>query len=347
MQQGNALTLVLVGVAVALLAAMGVLVYLAQKAPQPIVPVARNASSENTVAEPAPDPRAGWRSYHDEDYSFTLLYPQGWVVEKGSILLDPAITIRPDIGTSSARGPWSHHERATHVSLYPQGVAREGLFGETRPSATIITLPRAVARDYILENGRVWGTLVTFEEHPKTWTDAGFVFARALVEEEEIVCLRAGTTVEEGSCDPLLGDSLVRNGFVDAEVLKTLELILTSIAFVTEDQAATQKPPEASGIRVFEPAPETRITSPLTVSGDVDSSWPSGNAIAVRLTDSAGNPLVSMVTEPKNARDGRVPFSVTLVFDPGTATSGVLMLGPESSLQAGTQHPTVEMPLSF
>jgi hypothetical protein len=354
-EQGNVVTLVLLALAVAVLAGMAVLYVLGRQDPKAIQPVGEAVRTPEVVSDDpvTVDPRAEWRTFVSDEYSFSLRYPPGWVVEEGQIGLEPAVTVRPDLGTTTNPGPWDHRATSTHVSVYPLGIPTEGVFGEMRPSDTIVPTPRAVARDYILENGRPFATMVVFEEWPQTWNEAGFVFARASIEDEEIVCLRGGLPVEEDdACDPLLGDDIVRNGFVDPEVRSTEQLILTSFAF-----RAVKDAPVAPGtasrtdelIKVTTPTPGDTVTSPLVIEGEARGPWYFEASFPVVLETNSGEVLIEApaVASGEWMTEDFVPFTVSLAYGETTATSGTLILQRANPADLASQANTLLIPVLF
>lgn len=355
-ERGNVVTLVLLGLAVAILAGVIVLYFYGNRNTVPLTPLdGNNGAGTSTDEVTQADPRADWSTYENSEFNFTIKYPPGWVVNEGTIGLEPAITIHPDLGTTSDLvAPWDHHTEATHLSIYPQGIPTEGIMGDERPSDIIVTAPRAVARDYILENGRPWATMVRFEAPPAGWNSSGFVLARALIEDEETICLRAGEPVPEGDCQPLTGDEIARSGYVDPALRETQKLMLTSFGFETSadplnETTSAQTRPIDDLIRVTSPVADSTVTSPLVIEGEARGTWFFEASFPVELRTSSGEVLVRA---PATATDDWmtedfVPFTVSLAFpEPQTAT-GTLLLERSNPSGLESQARSVSIPVRF
>lgn len=364
---GNAVTLTLLGLAVAIFAGVVVLYFIGRSTPQPIYmpePVAEKTQEEEVTKEP--DPREGWRVYNNEMYDFHLEYPEGWAVATGTLETgDPVVTVYPAM-LESTSSVYSHQDQATHVSVYPNGVATEGIAGEMESSDIIITIPGASAKDYLLRGGKVWATRVQFDKVPESWNAAGFVFARTYVEEEELFYMRGDTEIYQEQFDPVTGDHIERSGFIDVKVRAVQEEILRGFAFgqyieevdvPDEEQATTtatttEEVPTLDAallIQVETPLDGVLVESPLLVRGEARGQWYFEGDFPVRLEAADGTALAEV---PAPAQDEWmteefVPFEVSIVFDPGTATSGQLVLVRDNPSGLPENDAELVIPLYF
>lgn len=325
---GNAVALTLLGLAVAILAGVVVLYLIGKSAPQPMN-IPEPSSEEVIETETVANPREGWRVYESEEYGFRVEFPQGWVVATGTLSTgDPAITISQAVSTSSAETVFGIDDVASHVSIYPRGVTGSDIINKTKASEVVITVPQASASDYILKSGKPWATKATFEKSPESWSEAGFVFARTVIEEESLEYMRGDVQIAEFEFDPLKGDVLERSGFLDSKIRETQEEILRSFSFGIGDEVttATSTPPDF--VNLENPVRGAVVASPLTVRGDVLGEGYSDEDISIRLETSSGDVLAEVpVTLGEWLSQETIPFEVSLVFGATTATSGNLVLG--------------------
>jgi hypothetical protein len=336
-EKGNAVTLTLLGLSVAILAGVIVLYFIGKAKPMPVYTIPEPVDEDLFVEEKAEakNPREGWRTYTSEEYNFSFEYPPGWIVATGTLSTgDPAITTHPANGTMSV---YSHQDVATHVSFYPLGVATEGVRAVEKPSDVLIEVPQASATDYILKSGRPWATKAIFEQYPQSWNDSGFIFARLLIEEEELVYMRGGTEIQQYEFDPITGDHIERNGFVDTNMRETEEFVLLSFAFLESDGTVTEY--NEFSVIVDEPQENQLLTSPQTVRGQIPGDWYFGEEYPIRLETAAGDTVTeSFITGLEGWDSGAyIPFEVSLVFENPTATSGALIIGRDDTENTETK----------
>jgi hypothetical protein len=208
-------------IGVLLLVIVGVGIYLVSRSGDPAVPGPR----ERMVV--------GWELYRSEQFSFAIEHPPAWQVsEHLQAEITPMFNIRPP-GPDPER-PLDHHADATHLSIYPEGIPTEGVFGERAPTQMPVNDQVAEGWDYLLEDGTIWGTMLTFHHPPESWTESGFVWAAAAIQNLEVQCFRNDKQVGEAECDPLMGDRVVRRGEVDREERSVVEQMLATFRF-TDD----------------------------------------------------------------------------------------------------------------
>lgn len=333
-ERGNAVALTLLGLSVAILAGVVVLYFIGRSAPEqtfvqaPVAEEDENAEEEVLVT----NPRAGWRTYTSEEYSFSFEYPEGWIVATGTLQTgDPAISVAPAV-SSGETGVFSLLDSAMHVSVYPLGVAIGGIIDGTKTNENLTLTTQATISDYALITGSVWATKVMFEEMPPSWNSAGFVFARVPIQQEEIIYMRDGEVISEHEFDTFLGDSIGRKGFVDSVARNIEEEILQSFSFEGSEEVHTSTSKEGRFI-IDSPERGEIIKSPLSVQGQVFGKWFFEGDFSVRLETVDGEVLAEVPVIPQGVTDEETyaPFEVSLVFQDTTATSGVLFLGRSDS----------------
>ncbi len=337
---GNAVALTLLGLAVMIVAGVAVLYVTGRHTPQPIPTPREVASSTDDVV----DLRAGWKTYEDSQYAFTVQYPSEWVVATGTIGTGPVITFAPGVlGASSSA---VYHEAATRVSVYPRGTALWPPADESVQSPVIVAVPQASARDFILESKRPWATVVQFGRVPGTWDPSGIVVGRTAIE-DEAMRPSGGEGVDTASSSP---ERVVRTGFVDPALRGTVEEVLRSFVFAAAaPEGGEVGGGETANIVVEAPERGAVLTSPVTVRGKARGSWYFEASFPVTLRAADGTVLA---TVPARAigdwmTDDFVPFEVSVAFDPGTATSGELVLARDNPSGIRAQDASATVPVQF
>ncbi len=281
---------------------------------------------EVDTAEPR-DPRAGWRTYEDENYAFSLQYPQGWVVMPGNVLGVPVVTLYADgqVIPDTLAGP---HDAAFRVTVYPQGLPM-GSTGDREAEGTVdIPISGATARHLVLGDGTPWAARVHFERRPSSWDPAGFVLGRVPIMEEQIGYHRGDVGISPEEFDVYSGDEMVRYGYVDRQQWATLVLILESLTFT--DRAVSGDGPDWMQwsvdelIRVREPLPNSTVSSPLRVRGEARGMWYFEASFPVRLETLDGVVLteVPATAETDWMTEEFVAFDLVLVFPDIDAVEG-------------------------
>ncbi len=327
---GNAVTLTLLGLSVAILAGVAVLYFIGKTAPEQVyVPPSVDEERIENSAEVEKKPREGWSTYVSNTYDFSVEYPIGWVVATGTLSTgDPVVSLYKATGTSTDM-VFGQQDVASHVSVYPLGIATEGIQGVMSPSTVIVEVPQASAKDYVLfETKRPWATKATFEQHPASWNDSGFVFARVAIEEEELLYMRGEEEIAQYEFDPFTGDRVERIGFIDTAEREVQEEILRSFRF-TGEEVETLNENDSVHISIEAPKPDVIVTSPLSVQGTISGKWHFEDEYVVRVETIEGDVVTEVpITLEESQGDEEVsPFEVSLVFEvPTYATSGVVVI---------------------
>lgn len=346
-ERGNAVTLTLLGLSVAILAGIAVLYYIGKTKPEPIF-VARPAEEGTSTEATENDPRAGWNTYVDSMYDFSIEFPNGWVVATGTLSTgDPVVSVYKAMGTSTNM-VYSHQDVVSHVSVYPLGIAAEGIVGVMEPSKVIVTVPQASAKDYVLESGRPWATKAVFDVYPESWNASGFLFARSKIQEEEIKYMRGDTQIAQYEFDPFTGDSIVRSGFIDTQEREVEEEILRSFSFKDEKTQGS----EAQGKTITIEAPKAGevIKNPLVVRGSIPGGWYFEDTLATAWLKTDDGTIVAealVVPVENGGTQDAMQFEISLVFETPTATSGKLAIGEKEKGGTATEGSFVEIPVLF
>lgn len=338
-ERGNAVALTLLMLSVAVFAGVVVLYFIGRSdSVNPMPAVTDDKIADTATADtPSGDKKQkevqkkdGWLTYKNEEYDFSIQLPAGWIVATGTLKTgDPAITFykaRIKNGTTTVYGP---NDDVTHVSVYPLGVAGEGISGKTEHSKVIIKTPHAFAKDYVLSSGKAWATKGEFDVHPGSWNDSGFVFARTVIEEEEVKYMRGDKEIEQYEFDPFAGDYVERSGFINSQTRSTEEEILKSFSFIKTDEGGKGVVDKTSDyINIKSPKKNDVISSPVVVKGEARGSWYFEGDFPVRLETDKGEIVAETYATALDdwATDDYVPFELSIVFDMPVATSGRIVL---------------------
>ncbi len=182
-----------------------------------------------------------WVTYTNEQFGFSVRHPREWeVFEAEADPITPKFNIYKP-GSETSELPYTHHSPdATHVSIFPQGIPTEGVFGEWQDSTVDFTVPVGDARDYTLSDDTVWATYARVTNAPEPWNESGFLFARVAIKDQTSDCLRDDEHISPEACDPLTGDQLIHHGSIDEDDRAIQEAILASFTFTENKEAPTK-----------------------------------------------------------------------------------------------------------
>ncbi len=102
-------------------------------------------------------------------------------------------------------------------------------------------------------------------------------------------------------------------------------------------------------IQVQEPLQGSKVVSPLIVKGDAVGPWFFEGSFPVKLLDDQGKELASTTATSTESwmTETMIPFEAKLTFDPGTATSGKVVLEKDNPSGLPENAGKVEIPVIF
>lgn len=265
---------------------------------------------------------SNWKTYTNKHYGFSLKYPPEWIVNEDPANPDAPVYNIFKPGGEKLKLPYDHHtDGVTHVSIFPEGVSSEGVFGVSRESEINFELPAIEVLDYILEDGTPWATIATFSDPPPKWSKSGFLFSSVNIQNLDAKCLREGENISDEECEPLLGDTVIRKGEIDEQERLVTIAIMESFEFISEDRIADNSYRDM--IRINNPVPGTKVSSPLYIEGEARGPWYFEGSFVVVLTDWDGRIISEGIAKAKGdwMTIDYVPFYVTLKFDVDTRVS--------------------------
>ncbi|OHA40798.1 MAG: hypothetical protein A3G59_02485 [Candidatus Taylorbacteria bacterium RIFCSPLOWO2_12_FULL_47_20] len=176
-----------------------------------------------------------WRTFKSAKFGFEIKYPPSWRVSAyENDLIAPKFNFYP--AKTSKKPPFDHFSETTNVSVFPDGIPTEGVFGETKDDDFEIGVPLERATRFVLEDGKTWAVFAVpkLSLKPESWSDAGFIWVRADISGLTTACSRDGEYIGLAECDPFEGDKIMRQGRVDDQEWKLLEQILSTFKFAVE-----------------------------------------------------------------------------------------------------------------
>lgn len=102
-------------------------------------------------------------------------------------------------------------------------------------------------------------------------------------------------------------------------------------------------------IKVDVPLANAKISSPLTIKGEVKGDWSFEGSFPISLVDASGNELVESFATLNGEwmTSNHVPFTANLIFSKPTTTTGKLILKKDNPSDIRELDDSVEIPVKF
>lgn len=192
--------------------------------------------NEETVATSTDEVPIRWHTYENRQFGFKIRYPnEGWTItEAPDHEISPRFSIHKHKKIAEPLDePLDHFATGTYVGIYPHGIPTEGVMGEYTTSTNVTLRPDATStRTYILANEKPWAMYTKFTDSPRMWESHGFIWGRVGVQNLTTRCLRSGEAISSRECDPMFGDTIIREGMIDNSDWNTIRRILESLSFI-------------------------------------------------------------------------------------------------------------------
>lgn len=285
-----------------------------------------------------------WETYKNEEYGFSIKHPADWKINETT---DHPTSVLFNIYRPSeevGEPPYDHHvSGVAHVSVYPQGIPTEGIFGKYVDTEVDFKEETVEVRDYVLSDGTPFVTQANFSSFPSNWNESGFVFARAPISDLSVEYKRDGEAISEEEFDPEMGDTPIRHGSIDKRTRAIEVAMLGSFELIERSSGKEDL------IRVSEPEENTTVSSPLVVSGEARGSWYFEGDFPVRLEDAKGKILTE---DPATAQgewmtEDFVKFESELSFEEPDTATGTLILEKANPSGREENEETVSVPVKF
>lgn len=295
---------------------------------------------------------ADWETFNNDEYGFSLEYPaDDWNMEtdisspsspKYNFYMKPA-GVPVDL-------PLDHFADITNVSVFPEGIPTEGVFGQTEDFDLDTNFEVTNdSRIFVLEDGAPFAAFIKPTDPPQSWGDAGFIWLRARINNLETRCERDGEVISAEECDPLIeDDEIIRNGTVNENDWNTGVAILESITFTGTSTGDL--------INVINPMPNEVVDSPLVVTGEARGTWYFEGVFSLVLTNWDGEIIGEVNAEAQESwmTEDFVPFEATITFDspysagdPEFMQNGALILQKANPSGLPENADALEIPVMF
>ncbi len=291
--------------------------------------------------------------YSNQKYGFSIEYPDsGWdvVVDEDSQTVPKINLYKPDpVGNTDI--PLNHFSNSTHVSVFPQGIPTEGLYGQNEEFRRAMNIDyTSDSKVFVLEDGTPFAYFIRPKNAPlANWNESGFIFARLELDNQETYCLRNGERVDQTKtqCDPLTGgDQVVWNGSVKQADLNIIDTMLSTFDFLDEAETLDDL------IRLDQPISGQTITSPLLITGEARGNWYFEATFPIMLTNWDGLIIAEGYASAQDdwMTENFVPFAAELEFrdvDTGVSNRGYLILQKNNPSGLPEHDAALEIPVFF
>ncbi|MFW5888137.1 MAG: Gmad2 immunoglobulin-like domain-containing protein [Patescibacteria group bacterium] len=264
-----------------------------------------------------------WETYRNEEYGFSLRYPSGWKIHEET---DHPVSVMFNFYKPSEEigdPPYDHHSSdVTHVSVFPEGIPKEGIFGESVASGVDFKEEVVEPKDYVLAGDTPFATKADLSSPPAEWNESAFIFANTPISNLEVKCKNNGEVTSKEECDVMMGDTPVRYGNIN-EIDRAVEVaILESFEFIETDNG------EDDLIRTLQPEEGDIVSSPIKVSGEARGNWYFEATFPVRVEDANGTVLGEHYAETEDdwMTEDFVNFESEFSFEEPETATGTLIL---------------------
>ena len=295
--------------------------------------------------------------YSVSEYDFKIRYPRNdWSVY---VAQNPPVSLAYNFYQKPSGipldMPLNHFANVTHVSVYPEGIPTEGLFGDMeRFTIAMEHVDYEESTLYVLEDGTPFAAKYVPTKRPESWNDAGFVWGRVRIANLEATCIRDGETVSSRECDPMTRDDrIVRNGSVDGDVWDRVVRVMESFAFTENDGAVGDDTGLMhDAVRVTEPQEGAMVTTPVVVEGSAIGPWYSGGMFTVEVQDASGDVVGEAPAQAQEdwMTTDFVPFRAEIELDAtvsGDDSGGAVVLRKANPSGLPENAESVRIPVQF
>ena len=274
------------------------------------------------------------KRYSSEKWHFTMQFPAEYQTFDGELPGEtPVINVYDKQNKQSP--PYAIHENAaaSYIAFLPRGFGVDAPSGEQKTFREwgknlplSFEIDRVNSVIYLLENGQPWAASIKFYSPPPGWKDHGSIFVHYAVNNFKAECFSQNSNDKKGmeDCDPFGGDRITYSGGVSAESKETLNLILGSLYFSSEE---TQRRELTDLITVVQPVPGSKIESPLKITGKATGAWYFEGEAPFKLVDEDYTTLASGSIRAKGEwmTEEFVPFEGQVSFKTPETQRGYLI----------------------
>jgi hypothetical protein len=171
-----------------------------------------------------------WNLYENKEYGFSVEFPSNWKIYEDFETVSPTINIY--LPNSKVEPPFDHFADIDNVSIFPKGLQTEAVIGQSQKTKIEFNFESDKSVDYLLSDGTVWATYLSFDSLKEPWKPWGFVWTRNTIKDLEYLCMRNSYEISLDECNPFDGDEFVRFGSVNPEIRLVQEEIIKTFKFI-------------------------------------------------------------------------------------------------------------------
>ncbi len=280
---------------------------------------------EKTVIEPVdeandPDIRVNLKNEELAEFGVQLSSDEGWTItatNSDETVAVPIATIHPeDVSENEFDPPYDHFINANHVSVYPKGFPIEGLMVSAEPIEEDFGFAlSAESKMFVTESGQPFALYLKPQQLPQGWTQSGYIFARAQINDFDQYCLTSESERREANDCEFMGEDvanrLIYTGEVDQNGWLSALTISKSISLPNARPIA--------GIEITNIEAMDTISNPQIITGTATSDWFSKGVFNVVLTNWDGLSIgeASATATGDSMTGDAVPFTAELSFTNG------------------------------
>lgn len=286
-----------------------------------------------------------WRLYQNDNFNFSFLYPGDWSLATSSAdSKSPQIILtKNDISSSSP--PLANR---TQVLVYPKGNQIDLPEGQREQAQFNLNLKASEKTAYLLENKEMWALKLAFQDPPQSWSEEGFIFGRARVDNLEEFCQKDNGEVASSSCKRGQGGWIYK-GKVKKQDRQNILRVLNTIQFRNFEENAAGN----DLLEIDSPKEKSTVSSPLKVEGKARGIWFIDGGFPVYLKTATSTIIASTTAKATTKKEGFatstdfVSFGAELEFQKPSVEEAKLILEEPGVSGFSTEPARKEVTLYF
>ena len=171
-----------------------------------------------------------WNLYENKEYGFSIEFPSEWKIYEDFEEISPTINIY--LPKKDVYPPFDHFADINNVSIFPKGVQTETVIGQSQKTKIGFNFKSDKSIDYVLEDGTIWATYISFDSVKDPWKSWGFIWTRNTINNLVYKCQRGELEISLNECNPFEDDKFVRSGSVNSDIRVIQEEIIKSFKFL-------------------------------------------------------------------------------------------------------------------
>lgn len=275
--------------------------------------------------------------YAKPDYDLALHYPSSWTLVEEPLggSERAAVNLFKKDADAGQEIPLHVHAEAvlSYIAILPGGLGTElpnsqfSTYSQAKEKPELsFAIDTTKSKVFHLKDGTPWAYFITPADPPGNWSDYGFIFAQIQTRQDTTYCIDAETKERQPieKCDYSKGDLYIREGDRNEQDAAVIHEILASISLeeAKENESASEM------IKVENPQPGTKVTSPLTIEGMAKGYWYYEGIFTIKLYSDEKDSLLAKTSAEADGRwmtEEFVPFTTTMTFKAAENQGGRLV----------------------